>query len=325
MRKDHQALSFNATQYLAPYEQKRVSRPVSLTLTENTYPLAEFPERSWVSIAFKAFSRLTNRIQTKDLLIVGTGNGLDALGAIEIFDLDSITVTDIFEESLSVAQENIFANLKDKTQIKKDFYTGDLLSCVPAEKQFCLIYENLPNLPAPKDLNLEAGINSASFFDPEQHKVPELFDSYLLALHYLCLQQAHSRVRKGGGVLTSIGGRIPLEIVFKLHRECGYSPELIVYDLKIQSEPDEVIPGYCKAEEQNGVEFKYYAPEALEIVASIRRKGLEGKELADAVEEDLNRYSMSAHEALDRYHQGKEVAHSVFMVFGERCEIASQV
>jgi len=324
MRKDIKAWSFNGTQYLAPYEQRRVRRPISLTLTEHTYPLSEFPERSWIAIAFKAFLRLTNRIQVRDVLIVGTGNGIDALGAIEIFDLNSLTVTDLLEESLTIAQENIIANLKGETNIKTNFYTGDMLSCIPPEKQFCLIYENLPNLPLPKEINLKAGINSASFFDAEQHKVPELFDTYLLALHYLCLQQAHSRVRKGGGVLTSIGGRVPLEIVFNLHRACGYSPELIVFDLKIQSEPDEVLPGYCKAEEQNGVEFRFYAPEALEIVAAGRRKGLEGKELADAVEEDLNRYSMSAHEALEQYYQGKEVAHSVFMVFGERQEIAPE-
>lgn len=254
-------------------------------------------------------------------MIVGTGNGLDALGAIEIFDLDSLTVTDLLEASLTVARENIFANLKDKTQIKADFYAGDLLSSVPKQKQFCLIYENLPNLPAPKDIDLKVGINSASFFDAEQHKIPKLFDTYLLALHYLCLQQAHSRVRKGGGVLTSIGGRIPLDIVFQLHQACGYSPELIVFDLKIQTEPGEVLPGYCKAEKQNGVEFRLYAPEALEIVAAFGQQGLQGKELADAVEEDLNRYSMSAHEALNRYHQGKEVAHAVFMVFGERQEL----
>lgn len=39
----------------------------------------------------------------QDLLIVGTGNGLDALGAIEIFNLDSITVTDLLEKSLARA------------------------------------------------------------------------------------------------------------------------------------------------------------------------------------------------------------------------------
>lgn len=324
MKTDSKILSFNATQYLAPYKQRRVCRPVSLILTEQTYPLSEFPERSWVSIAFKAFLRLANKIKVQNLLIVGTGNGLDALGAIEIFDLDSITVTDLLEESLSVARENIFANLKDNTQIKTDFYAGDLLSSVPPKKAFCLIYENLPNIPAPKDMNLKAGINSASFFDAEQHKVPKLFDTYLLALHYLCLKQTHSRVKKGGGILTSIGGRIPLDIVFQLHRTCGYSPELIVFDLKIQSEPDEIIPGYCKAEEQNGIKFRFYAPEALKIVAAAQMQGLEGKELADAVEEDLNRYAMSAHEALNWYHQGKEVAHAVYMVFGERQEIALQ-
>jgi hypothetical protein len=312
------SIFFDATEYLAPYPHKRVRRPVSLSLTEKTYPVTEITDKSWLSFAFKAFSQLTSKIEVKDALAIGTGNGLDALGAIEIFNLDSVTVTDILEESIVIARENIIANLKEETQVRIDYCIGDLLLCVPPDRQFDLIYENLPNLPAPKEIDLNAGLNSSNFFDPNLYTVPEIFDTHLLALHYLCLQQAYNRIRIGGGIITSIGGRVPLEIVFKLHQACGYSPELIVYDLKIQTEPDEVIPAYYQAERDKGVEFKFFSPEALEIVAAIKQSGLEGKELADAVEPDLRRYEMSAHEALRQYQQGKEVAHSVFMVFGKR-------
>jgi hypothetical protein len=69
---------------------------------------------------------------------------------------------------------------------------------------------------------------------------------------------------------------------------------------------------------QSGVEFTFYAPEAIELVAEGRRAGLDGRELADAVASDLRRLSMSAREAEERTHRGQPVAHSVLMVFGER-------
>lgn len=46
--------------------------------------------------------------------------------------------------------------------------------------------------------------------------------------------------------------------------------------------------------------------------------GLDGQELADAVEGELHRLSMSAREAEDRSRRGQPVAHSVLMIFGER-------
>jgi len=84
----------DATAYLSPYPPRRVRRPVVLRLTEHTYPLEPSPEESWLPIAFRAFAVLAERMPVEDLLILGTGNGLDALGAAEIFDLRGLTVTD---------------------------------------------------------------------------------------------------------------------------------------------------------------------------------------------------------------------------------------
>ena len=310
--------SVDVTHFLAPYRERRVRRPVRLALTEHTYPPDSSPKRSWIPLAFRAFSRLAEARQVRDLLIIGTGNGLDALGAIEIFNLDSLTATYLVEESLSVARENILSHLEDRGEIELGFHAGDLLSCVPPEKRFCVIYENLPSLRAPGNVQLEAGTNSGRFFDPAEPSVPEPFNTYLLALHYRCLQEAQGFVREGGGVLTALGGRIPREIAFDLHRACGYLPELVTFDLKIQGEPHVILPAYCRAEEESGAEFTFYLPEALDVVAEARRAGLEGERLADAVEDRLLSRTMSAHEAMERYRRGDPVAHSVFMIFGER-------
>jgi hypothetical protein len=289
-----------------------------LQLTEDSYPLEPSPEQSWLPIAFRAFAHLARRIAVQDVLIVGTGNGLDALGAAEILDPHTLTVTDLYEESLSVARENVLAHLDETAQIELSFHAGDLLSCVPPQRRFSLVYENLPNLPAPEDLELRRGTIGGRFFQPSELEVPERYATRLLALHYRCLQDARPRVRRGGGVLTAIGGRVPHDVVLALHRACGYRPELIAFDVKLQVEPGLVIPPYSRAETQSGVEFTFYTPEAIDVVAEGRRAGLDGRELADAVAGDLRRLSMSAREAQDRTDRGQPVAHSVLMIFGER-------
>jgi hypothetical protein len=290
-----------------------------LRLTEHTYPLESSPEQSWLPIAFRAFARLARRITVNDMLIIGTGNGLDALGATAIFDLRSLTVTDLYEESLTVARENILAHLKDSDAIELSFHAGDLMSCVPNGRTFCLVYENLPNIPASPEQELRHGTIGGRFFEAAEHEVPALFEAHLLALHYRCLQEARPRVRIGGGVLTAIGGRVSRDVAFCLHRACGYRPELVAFDVKLQVEPELVIPPYGRAEAQDGVEFTFYAPEAIELVAEGRRAGVDGQQLADTVATDLHRLAISAREAEHRAHRGQPVAHSVLMIFGEHC------
>jgi methylase of polypeptide subunit release factors len=308
----------DATAYLAPLPRRRVRRPVLLKLTEEAYPLEPWAEEAWLAVAFRAFMRIAARSRVRDVLIVGTGNGLDALGAMEIFELRSLTVTELFERSLAVARENILGHLAEQSSCELRFHAGDVLSCVPAEARFDLVYENLPNVPATADVDLELGTNTGRFFRADSLAAPERFARHLLALHHRCLRQAWPHVRPGGGVLTAIGGRVPDEVVVDLHRACGYEPELVAFDVKLQGEPQLVIPGYSRVEAEGDAEFTFYDAEAVETVARRRRTGLEGAELADAVAGDLRRLSMSAREAERRSRRGEQVAHSVLMVLGRR-------
>ena len=119
----------DVTDYLAPYPALRVRRPVSLELTHHSYPVEPSVEESWLALTFRAFSLLAGRLEVRELLVLGTGNGLDALGAAEIFDLRSLVVTDLFEECLEVSRRNVLAHL-DAPWIELGFHAGDLLSCV---------------------------------------------------------------------------------------------------------------------------------------------------------------------------------------------------
>jgi hypothetical protein len=313
--------SVDATAYLAPYAPRCVRRPVAIRLTDETYPLEPSPEQSWLPIAFRAFAALAAESPVEDLLILGTGNGLDVLGAAETCpDLRRVVATDLHQACVDVARENVRANLVDACGVAWELHAGHLLDAVPSERTFDLVYENLPNLPAPAPArpDLRRGTIGGRFYDAGDLAVPEPFAAYRLALHHRCLCDARPRLHPGGGVLTALGGRVPLEVALDLHRASGYEPRLVVFDVKLQVEAQLVVPAYREAEERDGVALTFYAGEAIALVANARAAGLDGGALAAAVAPGLDRLPMSATEAEARVRRGAPVAHSVLMICGRR-------
>jgi methylase of polypeptide subunit release factors len=307
----------DATAYLQPYPARRVRRPVRIRETDDTYPLEPSPEQSWLPIAFRAFAALGRSATVEDLLVVGTGTGLDVLGALETLPgLRRVTATDVHRSCVEVARENVVANLAASDDVALDFQAGSLMAPVPARRRFDLVYENLPNLPAPAELELRRGAIGGRFFDDTGLDVPETFAVHRLALHHRLLRDARPHVRAGGGVLTALGGRVPRSVVLELHRSCGYEPEVVAFDVKIQVEPELVVPPYARAEEAHDVRFIFYAADAIGLVARARAAGLEGDDLAGAVDRDLDRLALSAGEADELVRRGTPVAHSVLMVIG---------
>ena len=61
--------------------------------------------------------------------------------------------------------------------------------------------------------------------------------------------QATSLLAPGGAVLSSMGGRVPLAAMLEMARSAGYVAQVLTYTWKIQSEPEEVIGGYKKNQE----------------------------------------------------------------------------
>ncbi len=309
----------DVTAFLAPYPPRRVRRPVVLHLTEATFGPEPTPAEAWLPIAFRAFARLAARAEVRDLLVLGTGNGLDVLGAAEILPLlRSVVATDLEPDGVAVAEANVRRYLLDGAGLDVAFAAGDLLAPVPTERRFDLVYENLPNLPADAATDLRRGEQSGRFFAAAATAVPEPFGPYLLALHHRCLLELRDCVRPGGGVLTALGGRMPAAVAFDLHRACGYEPELLAFDVKRQVEPDVVLPPYARAEAAGGVEFTFYRPEAIAVTAAAKADGLDGQELAGAVAADLAALAITATEADRRRRAGEDVAHSVLMVLGRR-------
>ena len=308
----------DVTAFLAPYPARRLRRPVVLRLVDETFGPEPTPADAWLPIAFRAFARVAERRDVRDLLVIGTGNGLDVLGAAEILPVRSVVATDLHPAGVAAAEANVRAHLADDRDLELVFTAGDLLEPVPSGQRFDLVYENLPNLPAGAADDLRRGETSGRFFAAAAGDVPEPFGRYLLALHHRCLRDARERVRPGGGVLTAIGGRMPHEVVLDLHRRCGYEPELLAFDVKRQVEPAVVVPPYAAAEASGDVTFTYYAADAIGLVAEARRDGLDGQELADAVAGPLAALAITATDAERRRRAGEDVAHSVLMVHGRR-------
>ena len=146
--------------------------------------------------------------------------------------------------------------------------------------------------------------------------MPEPFDRYLLALHHRCLLEAHPHVRPGGGVLTAIGGRMPHEVAFDLHRACGYEPELLAFDVKRAVEPGLVVPPTpARRSERRRVHLLRGRGDRL--VAAARDTGLDGRSSPTRSRRTWPPCA-SAREAERRTARGEPVAHAVLMIFGRQ-------
>lgn len=113
---------------------------------------------------------------------------------------------------------------------------------------------NLPNIPLPDDADLLDGQTSSTYFNSNDvsNLVPLFVSTSLLDLHFVCLLQARTfnLLSKSGVLLSSMGGRVPIETMLRLSEAAGFTGRILSMSWKVQSEPDEVIGGYAKAQER---------------------------------------------------------------------------
>lgn len=217
MSVDHR-ISVDTKYFFTIDTPRRIRRRLSISLTEHSYlPKADDPRSDWVaSVAYPAFLA----IQQMDIGLsnidcfatIGTGTGLDALAAIEVFGCREVVVTDMHEDVVNTAARNIAENILDNAPpVSIHALSGDLL--MPLRQvpgRFDLIYENLPNIPFHQDGNIQHEQTSSSFIGSRREEVPDFVNSNLLTLHYLAILQAKGCLADGGAILSSIGTRVPL-------------------------------------------------------------------------------------------------------------------
>jgi len=148
---------------------------------------------------------------------------------------------------------------------------GDILLPLKGQKPFNLIYEfvrqntvrfayidklcrrNLPNIPLSvlTTGDLRSGQTSSTYIgDRTADNVPGFVSAALLDLHHVCLIEAKvfSLLSSSGATLSSMGGRAPLEAMFRIADAAGYVGRVLSLSWKKQSEPEAVIGGYAEHE-----------------------------------------------------------------------------
>lgn len=306
---------------IAPPTQ--LAETLRLRLTEQCYlPKASDPLKDWIArVACPAFQNYRRRRplaaeRLERFCTIGTGAGLDALVAAEILRPGLIAVTDLHRDVVDQAMSNILANLKTPERLVLRSGVGDLLAPFQnSQLRFDLIYENLPNIPLPDGVSLDDGQASSSFIAARGESVPALAQSYLMDLHYAFLLQAHRFLNPDGAVLSSIGGRLPLQAMLQTFAAAGYDAEIILYSWKIQSEPDEVITGYAEAQQAGHGPFHFYLAEDLAAFFA-KQPEITGNAGAEVLEKQLRPKQIDAATALALHRQGKTIGHTVAVIEG---------
>ncbi|MEU4493579.1 class I SAM-dependent methyltransferase [Streptomyces sp. NPDC023998] len=306
-------LVVSPTEFFQLEETARIRSSIGLKLSDHSYlPKADEPRADWVaSVAVPAFKTLAEMgVFAPQFCTVGTGAGLDVLAAVEILKARTVGFTDLHEDVLAHARENIQSNLLDQ-DVELIGGAGDILSPVAGKlSNVDVIYENLPNIPMSDSGDLSDGQTSSTFIAKRSEEIPSFVEKNLITLHYLALQQARSILRVGGRLLSSIGGRIPLSETLALAGAVGYNGSILTYTWKVQSEPHEVVGGYAKWEREGLGPFHFYP-------VSILRDTFKGISAAAAgaqaleIEKSLVPYEISAVEALALVEKGERVGHTV--------------
>ena len=101
--------------------------------------------------------------------------------------------------------------------------------------------------------DLKSGQTSSTFIgDRTADRIPHHVTSNLLDLHYVCLRQAKdlALLNPSGAVLSSMGGRVPIQAMLKMAESAGYVGRVLGLSWKTQSEPKAVIGGYAEHQKQ---------------------------------------------------------------------------
>lgn len=316
----NRSISVDTQHFFALESPKRIRRHLSIHLTGHSYlPKAEDPRSDWVaSVAYPAFVAVQQMNVGSNIgrfASIGTGAGIDALAAIEVFGCREVVVTDMHEDVVNMAARNIANNIAEHSPVVTvSALVGDLLTPLSqAGSRFDLIYENLPNIPFHQDGNLEHDQTSSSYIGTRPEDVPEFIHKNLLTLHYLAVLQAKNRLSENGAILSSIGARVPLSILLEVAREAGCTGSILTYTWKVQSEPEDVIGGYAAWQGQGLGPFYFYPIEVLYETFSNIDMVAAGDQALE-IEHALLPHRLDAVAAHEAHCQGKTLGHTVAVI-----------
>jgi hypothetical protein len=174
-------------------------------------PKVDNPRRDWVSsVDVPAF--LAHRAQNtvRAFATIGTGAGLDAIAAVDIFDLERVAITDLHQAVVDAAAENI-RTATAGFGVNLIAAAGDILDPLASEKcQYDLIYgaffflwlyllsdlfhRKLAEHSTAYWAAIDDGQTSATYVPRRAENIPTIATENLLALHFLALCLVISRL-----------------------------------------------------------------------------------------------------------------------------------
>jgi hypothetical protein len=313
-------VSIDAARYFDVALPVRLRDRLDVAVTPRSFPpYLEDLQADWVSsVAVPAFKIVAARRGLgASFCSIGTGTGLDALGAVEALGATRVGVTDVHEDVVATARANILSNLRGGHAVDLRAGTGDLLSpLAEGEPRFDVIYENLPNVPANASVALAGERASSSFFPPRSEDVPERIANALLTLHYVALLQARTFLAPGGVILSMLGARVPLQSFLDMSAHAGYRPSFLTYGWKIQAEAVEMLNGHAEWQRRGMGPFYFYRVADLEAAFA----GLAPETAAPralAIEADLAPHAMDAEAALLAHGRGERIGHTYAVLLSE--------
>lgn len=297
---------------------------VEAEMNEHTYELdLAHPKDNWLYPAFRAFQNLKAKLDARKekvgtFVTIGTGPGLDAIGGLEIFTPSEVVVTDLHPDVVPIAKRNFQRYLGTYGIPSPRFQALEGYLTEPLRQKHItadVIYANLPNVPSHDKVRLYNDQNTASYFDASKVHAPEELSRYLLAMQHTFLKNAHGSLKPGGSVVLNLGGRVPTEMVEKMFKDSGYKYEELFTTLKVQSQPEIILPGYAEAEKAGGVEFDfYYIDELLELVRQLSFDGASVRDFKRA----LRNYRVSASQGEELFRsRGARIGHIVQVIRGK--------
>lgn len=290
--------------FLAPY----TTRNIRILLDRRMYSLKPELEDNWVWHAFRGFAMIESRLaaigrRPRSFAAIGTGSGVDAIGAAHIFGaLRRLVVTDVEEPLVRLAAANIRANIRE--EVKVEALTGDVCRpLIEAGAKLDVIYANLPNIPVTRGADI---IDHGTFYRPTADGTGDAaLDRHLLWLQHHFLLSARHALAPNGMALMMIGGRFPYQMFDRLASAAGFAFEEVLCYFKRQTEAENVLSGYAAAE-RDGIEFDFYDFDA--ACATLRG----GEQLGGrALKEAIQPWRLSARDALQLMHRGKSIGHTL--------------
>ena len=285
----------------------------------NMSGLESNPKNDWLYFGLSDLHGMPNiaKFGIRTAAIIGSGNGIDAIGALSIFTcLKRLYITDLLPGLLPGIEKNVRANYSGQCELI--FLSGR--DCEPIPEKVELIYANLPLLMT-SALELESGLATTTLTDANAYAHlsscrDDALEKYSLLSQLGFLLSAREKLVDNGTVVTLIGGRIPFEIIiqcFKIARLSGY---LTTVGFKKQSDP-QFFKEYAEHERRSGVKFAFYDYElALQILSNapgiLFSQFEDIRRLLPSLVRLLRCCGLDASTAYQYYLNGKEVGHFAF-------------